>query len=89
MEVILKEHQELQGEECSESDVKKVQDILLDRDDYSTKQYQATLAFKMGEMYRDVVNVCLKGDFTLGVDDSELLKSFEERVLGPLQKIVV
>ncbi|KAG8533859.1 uncharacterized protein KY384_001600 [Bacidia gigantensis] len=89
METILRKHQELQGEECLETDVEKVQDTLLDRDVYSAEQYQAVLTFTMGDIYRDVVNACLKSDFDVGVNESMLLESFERRVLGPLQKIVV
>lgn len=84
IEQILGRHQALQGEECMESHARKVRDILLDDD--SEENHPRDIAFRMGDIYRDVVKVCLKGDFGVIQDP---LNAFKERVVDQLGRCVI
>jgi hypothetical protein len=83
MRTIMRNHQNLQGVECKESDIRDVQSILLDCD--SEENYLRDVEFRMGSIYRGVVEVCLRGDFGSG----DPLETFKERVVTQLARCVV
>ena len=85
---ILKKHADLQRGECKENDVRKIRDILLDED--SQENHPRDIAFRMGEIYWNVVKLCLTGDF--GVPKSaqeQLTLAFERDVVGQLRRCVI
>ena len=69
----------------SESDARKVRGILLDNN--SEDNHPREIAFRAGKIYRNVVNICLSGDFK---DKSRagLLKGFEDDVVNQLGRCV-
>lgn len=85
MEELLIKYRELRGEECKEEDIKKVREILMDNQALGSPR---DVAFRMGDIYRGAVEVCLKSDF--GADDGpDLLASFNRRVICELGKCVI
>jgi hypothetical protein len=85
MEELLMKYRELRGEECKEEDIKKVREILMDNQALGSPR---DVAFRMGDIYRGAVEVCLKSDF--GADDGpDLLASFNRRVICELGKCVI
>ena len=76
---------DLRGEECKEEDLKKVREILMRHD---SPGGPIDIAFRMGDIYRRVVEVCLNGSF--GADGGpQLLESFRQRVICELDKCVI
>lgn len=82
---ILVRHQALQHEECQENDARKVRDILLNED--SEENHPREIAFRMGDIYRNVVNVCLTGQF--GPNGSNILATFEQLVVKQLSRCLI
>jgi len=77
---------EFRGAEFREEDFRKVQKLLLSRDTASGNLND--VAFRMGEIYAKVVEVCLRGDF--GADSgNELIASFQRRVIAELDRCVI
>lgn len=88
LKTILKKHENLQKEECKESDVRRVRDIILDED--SLENHPRDIAFRMGDIYCDVIERCLKGDFEVpraGTD--ELTAGFSRYVVDRLRECVI
>jgi len=81
---ILQKFQELRGEECREEDVKRVQAILLDKN--SVENYPKDIAFRMGEIYKGVLEKCLTGT---SIDDQEVLEAFKKHVIDELGRCVI
>ncbi|RYP42655.1 hypothetical protein DL767_000024 [Monosporascus sp. MG133] len=82
---LLTKSRELQGTECKEEDIRRVREIL--------KRYEfpgspVDIAFRMGNIYRQVVEVCLDGNF--GASDGPcLLASFRQRVISELDRCII
>jgi hypothetical protein len=87
MRFILKRHYAYELKECGEEGMKKVREILLDPD--SKENHMADVAFRMGDIYRNVVEVCLTGNFGVQGTGDELLEEFRRRVLEPLAKCCI
>lgn len=88
IKTILKKYQDLQREECMEGDIRKVRDILLNED--SLENYPRDIAFRMGDIYRNVVEICLSGDF--GVPKAatdQLTTAFSQQVVDRLGECVI
>jgi hypothetical protein len=85
MEELLVKHRELRGKECKEVDVRKVREILTD--DLAVGSTR-DVAFRMGDIYRGAVEVCLKGDFGAN-DGPDLLESFNRRVICELDRCII
>ncbi|KAH0536977.1 hypothetical protein FGG08_006205 [Glutinoglossum americanum] len=83
MRHIMRNHQNLQGVECKENDIKDVQGILLDIN--SEENYLGDVEFRMGTIYRGVVELCLRGNFGSG----DLLAAFSEGVVAQLDRCVI
>lgn len=85
IEELLRKNKEFQGEECKEEDLQRVRDILMDNQAQGSPR---DVAFRMGDIYRKAVEVCLNGDF--GADDGpDLLESFNRRIICELDKCVI
>jgi hypothetical protein len=84
---ILRYHYKSEFKECGEEEVKKVREILLDPD--SKDNHMADVAFRVGDIYRNVVEVCLTGNFGVQGTGDELLEEFRRRVVDPLAKCCV
>ncbi|KAI9769612.1 MAG: hypothetical protein M1839_003614 [Geoglossum umbratile] len=83
MRRLMRNHQNLRGKECKEDDIKNVRAILLDRD--SEENHLREVEFRMGTIYRSVVELCLKGDFGPG----DPLAAFLGGVVDQLGRCVV
>lgn len=77
---ILAQARELQGTECKEEDLKRVREILKK---YGSPGSGVDIAFRMGSIYRNVVDACLDGKFDAN-DGPDLLDSFRRRVIDEL-----
>jgi len=85
---ILKKHADLQREECKENDVRKVRDILLDED--SQENHPRDIAFRMGDIYWNVVKTCLTGKFGAPEGAKEqLLSVYQRDVVGELSRCII
>jgi hypothetical protein len=84
LQEILKNHSVLMGEECRESDVRKIQSIILYGD--TMVDYLRDIAFNMGSIYRGVIEACLSGDFGVAQSASgdQLVSAFSEVVVAKL-----
>lgn len=89
VKTVLKKHDSLQKEESKESDVRRVRDILLDED--SWENHPGDIAFRMGDVYRAVVERCLKGDFDVAstATGDELTAAFSRHVVERLHECVI
>lgn len=83
---ILEQHPALQLKESKESDIRKVRDILLDHN--SDENHPREISFLVGNIYRDVVKICLRGDFE-DKSDRGLLEAFEREVVNKLARHLV
>ncbi len=82
---LLAKCQDLQGDECKEVNLKKVRETLMRHDSLGSPP---DVAFRMGDIYRRVVEVCLNGTF--GAEDGpHLLESFRQQVVCELDKCVI
>lgn len=85
IKTILRNHQKLQGEECGENDARKVRDILLDE---SQENIPREIAFRAGDTFREVIRVCLTGEFGAGGPD-RWLGEFSRRVAEELERCTI
>ena len=88
IKTILKKYQDLQREESKEGDIRKVRDILLNED--SLENYPRDIAFRMGDIYRNVVEICLSGDFGVPrAATDQLTTAFSQQVVDRLRECVI
>jgi hypothetical protein len=81
-----KTNKSLRGDECKEEDFRELRNIILSKG--GSKGNLNDVAFRIGDIYAKVVEVCLRGDF--GAEGgTELLNSFQHRVIHELQRCVI
>lgn len=85
MEELLAKHDAFHGAECKGQDVQRIREILRDNRNQGSPR---DVAFRMGDIYRKVVQVCLDGDFG-AADGPDLLESFNRRVITELGRCVI
>lgn len=83
---LLARSRELQGgETCSEDGIRKIREILRR---YESPGSPVDVAFRMGNIYRQVVELCVDGSF--GTDSGPgLLAAFRERVIRELDRCII
>lgn len=85
---ILEKHTSLQRDQCSENEIKEVSNIILDED--SRENHLGEIAFRMGDIYRDVIERCLRGDFVRLRDTPDMQTiAFSREVVERLGKCVI
>lgn len=85
---ILGKHQNLQKEQCKESDIREVGRIILDEN--SRDNHLGDIAFRMGDIYCDAVERCLKGDFIGQRENPDAQTSaFSHHVVSRLGECVI
>ena len=89
MKTALQKHQKFQGKECQERDAQKIRGILLNEDSEAQDNHPRNIAFGMGDIFLNVITVCLKGDFATSESQSDILNSFNTRVINQLERCII
>ena len=86
-EILLK-HQGLKAKECRRQDAVKIRGILLGEVE-DDENYMRQVAFRAGDRYAEVVELCLRGDFGRSPTEDQILNVFTDRVLNKLKSCVI